>query len=148
MAGVFPDIELVWADKVYTIKSHRVMGAMQRMEEHVTLNEMGAFAQRGTAPLVRMCQAFAAVLKYAGARVTPEEVYQHALSDANGQMAVFMTMMQLMMAAMPLSKRAEFEQRVNEAVAAAEAGETTDSDDQTGPAEADAGNSQATAAAS
>jgi hypothetical protein len=148
MANVFSDIELVWGGKTYTIKSHRVMGAMARMEEHITLTEMGAFARRGTAPLVRMCQAYAAVLQYAGARITPEEVYQTALSEANGQMAVFLTMMQLMMAATPPGQRAEFERRVNDAISGAEAGETDGDTPPVHDAGADPGNSPAAAAAS
>lgn len=150
MVNGFSDIELVWAGKTYTIKSHRVMGAIAQMEEYITLTEMGAFQKRGTAPMARMCQAYAAVLKYAGAKVTAEEVYQAAFSGGgNGQMPLFLALMQLMLAATPPAQRAEFERSINEAIAAAETGEASDGEEEPAPdAGADPGNSQPAAAAS
>jgi len=146
--GVFTDIEMVWAGKVYTIKSTRVMGAIAQMEEHITLGEMQSYGRRHTAPLARLCQGYASVLKYAGARVTAEEIYQFAFSGDDNQMAVFLAVMNLMMVATPANKRAEFQQLVIAAqAAAAEGGEATDGEGQP-DSEADPGNAQAAAAAS
>lgn len=149
MAGVFNDIELVWGGKTYTIKSHRVMGAIAQMEEHITMTEMAAYSRRGTAPLARMCQAYAAMLKYAGARVTADEVYQVAMNLPEGQMTVYLTVMQMMIAATPRDRQAEFQRRIEAAQAAAEAGEAAgDVAEPEAEVEADPGNSQAAAAAS
>jgi hypothetical protein len=145
--GVFTDIEMVWAGKVYTIKSTRVMGAIAQMEGHLTLSEMGSYSHRQTVPLARLCQAYAAVLRYAGARVTAEEIYQFAFSGDDNQMAVFMAVMNLMMVATPADKRAEFQQLVIDAQAAAAEGGETNGEGQP-DSEADPGNAQAAAAAS
>jgi hypothetical protein len=80
--------------------------------------------------------------------VTAEEIYQFAFSDDDNQMAVFLAVMNLMMVATPANKRAEFQQLVIAAqAAAAEGGEATDGEGQP-DSEADPGNAQAAAAAS
>lgn len=73
--GVFQDIELEWEDRVYTIKSHRVMGAIYRIEDIITLQEFQKYAVKGTAPIGKLCGAYGAVLRYAGANVKDEDVY-------------------------------------------------------------------------
>jgi hypothetical protein len=137
--GVFSDIELVWAGNVHTIRSHKVMGAIARIEDIITMPELRAFAGRGTAPVAKLCSAYATVLRYAGARVTDEEVYEVAFSGEQEQEAVIHGVLNLMKMMVPASARARLEAAMAEAggADAAAALET-----------ADAGNSQAAAAAS
>lgn len=73
--GSFEDIRLEWAGADYTIRANRVLGAIARIEDVVTLNELQRFAVRGTAPMAKIAMAYGAVLRYAGATVSDDEVY-------------------------------------------------------------------------
>jgi hypothetical protein len=71
----FEDIKISWADRDYIIKANRVMGAIARIEDIMTLNELQRFLARGAAPLGKVSMAYGTVLRYAGADVTDEQVY-------------------------------------------------------------------------
>lgn len=73
--NVFENIELKWEGKVYAIPSNRMMGALARLEEVITLGEMRDFAIRKAAPIAKMSMAYGALLRYAGGVVTDDEVY-------------------------------------------------------------------------
>jgi len=73
--GSFEDIHLQWADSEYVIRANKVLGAIARIEDVLTLNELQRFSARGTAPMAKLSMAYGAVLRYAGAKVTDEEVY-------------------------------------------------------------------------
>ncbi len=73
--GSFEDIRLQWAEKDYTIKANRVLGAIARIEDVLTLNELQRFGARKAAPMAKIAMAYGAVLRYAGASVTDDEVY-------------------------------------------------------------------------
>jgi len=98
--GVFRDLELEWRGTVYKVKAHRVMGAISRIEEVVTLPELREYALRNTAPLAKLSMAFGAVLRYAGANVSDEEVYAASMEDAGGNdsgvLVAVMAIMQIM----------------------------------------------------
>lgn len=74
--GVFDDIRLGWAGQEYVIPAHRVMGAIARVEDVITLAELMRAEGRQTLPLAKVACAFGALLRYAGARVEDEAVYQ------------------------------------------------------------------------
>jgi hypothetical protein len=142
--GIFTDIEMVWGGRTYTIKSHRVMGAIAQIEDVVTFNEIAAFMQRGTAPMARLCQGYAAALKYAGARVTGEDIYRAVYAEPEKQVIVLKAVTGLLALALPPEKRAAFERLM----AAVEAGETGDDGEPGDAAEGpDPGNLEAAAAA-
>jgi hypothetical protein len=107
--GAFTDIELVWGDLVYTIKSFRVMGAITQIEDVITFNEIAAFMRRGTAPMARLCQGYAAALKYAGAKVTGEDVYSAVYAEPEMQLAVLKAVTSILALALPAAQRAELE---------------------------------------
>ena len=144
--GVFTDVEMVWSGKTYTIKSHRVMGAIAQVEDIITFAEIGAFGQRGATPSARLCQAYAALLKYAGARITPDEVFQLVVDDDARQLVVMKAVTGILALTLPPAQRAQLE----EAFARFDGSADGDGDDAGVPlaAEADPGNSQAAAAAS
>lgn len=83
MTGVFEDITLGWNDKNYVIPADRVLGAVARIEHHVTLQELLAYGERGTAPMAVLARAYASVLRYAGAQITDDEVYKGMFSDGD-----------------------------------------------------------------
>jgi hypothetical protein len=78
----FVDVVLNWDGKQYTIKAYRVLGAVARIEDHVTMVELMQAAQAGSMPVAKVAMALGAVLKYAGAPATPEDVYEHILTSS------------------------------------------------------------------
>ena len=110
--GVFTDIELEWGGKVFTIRGQRVMRVISLVEDVITMPELQAYSAKGTYPLAKLCTAFASVLRFAGACVTDEEVYEVAFSGEKEQEAVIMATMDLMKMMLPASARAKMEAAV------------------------------------
>lgn len=74
--AIFDDITLVWNGVDHKIPASRVLGAIARIEDVLTLQELHKFQEeRGTAPMARLSQAYGSLLRYAGAGVTDDEVY-------------------------------------------------------------------------
>jgi hypothetical protein len=62
--------------KSYTIPPDKVFGAIEVIEEVITLKELSSsVARNGNPPLARISRAYASVLRYAGARVEDQQVY-------------------------------------------------------------------------
>ena len=78
----------------YPIPPEKIFGAIATVEEHVTLKELAdGVARTGKVSMSRIAMAYAAVLKYAGAKdATPEQVYvsmfSHGLSDQSVAAAI------------------------------------------------------------
>lgn len=72
----FEPFELEWAGKKYVIPAHRVMGAIARVEDVVTLPQLQEHGTRGSMPMAKISMAYGALLRYAGAPVTDVEVYE------------------------------------------------------------------------
>lgn len=90
----FEPIRLEWNGKKYMIPANRVMGAIARIEDTVTLPELHKMQQRGGAPLAKLSQAFADVLAYAGATgVDAETVYISMFDGSEDQQAAAMAVM-------------------------------------------------------
>lgn len=81
MQKIFDDIKLTWEGKGYTIPARDVMVAIAAIEGHITLQELTQYASRGTAPMGRLSNAYAAVLRVAGADVTDAQVYLGMFSE-------------------------------------------------------------------
>ena len=81
---VFEDVNLAWKGREYKIESTKVMGAIAKIEEVITLKELGEYANRGDAPMAKLAMAFASVLRYAGAKVGDDEVYAGMFSGESG----------------------------------------------------------------
>lgn len=73
--AIFEEVSLRWGGEEYKIEPTKVMGAIARVEEIITLKELGEYAQKGDAPMAKLAMAFGSVLRYAGARVSDDEVY-------------------------------------------------------------------------
>lgn len=99
MSGAFDDVTLTWKGRDYTIPARNMMGAIARIEDHVTMPEMQRFGERGTAPISRLSSAFAAVLRYAGAAVKDEDVYA-AMFEAPEEAEVVATSIRTLLAMM------------------------------------------------
>jgi hypothetical protein len=73
--AIFEEVSLTWEDVEYKIEPTKVMGAIAKVEEIITLKELLEYFQKNDAPMVKLSMAFGSVLRYAGAKVTDEEVY-------------------------------------------------------------------------
>jgi hypothetical protein len=79
--ALFESQSLMWKGETYIIPSDRMLGAIATIEEHFTFMEMIA-ASHGRPPLVKISRAFAALLRYAGCKVSDEEMYR-SIFDPN-----------------------------------------------------------------
>lgn len=82
--SIFDDIRLEWGGREYVIRSNRVMGAIARIEDVVTLDELRRYGEKQTAPLGKMAMAYGSVLRYAGAVVADDEVYAGMFAGESG----------------------------------------------------------------
>lgn len=97
---IFDDITFGWDGREYKIPSNRVLGAIARIEEIMTFQELVIYQARGTLPLVKLSQAYGSALRYAGAIVTDEQVYYGMFSgsdDKNSRMVTALTTLLMMM---------------------------------------------------
>lgn len=105
MVGSFDDVTIEWRGKPYTIPARNMMGAIARIEDHVTMPELGRYGDRQTVPLSRLASAFASVLRFAGCQVKDEEVYSAMFEGEDVQKAVGASMQVLMTMMVPKSAR-------------------------------------------
>jgi len=99
--GAFDAVTLAWAGFEYVIPANRVMGAIARIEDVVTLEELGRYGERGTMPLAKLAMAYGAVLRYAGAKVKDEEVFAGMFSDGQKQNDLVTALMSLLTMMLP-----------------------------------------------
>jgi hypothetical protein len=108
MSGSFDDVTLTWRGKDYPVPANRMMGAIARIEDHLTLPELGRFGDRATLPMAKVSAAFASVLVYAGAKATAEEVYEAMFSGGEQQNAIAASIVTLLSMMVPKSARDKF----------------------------------------
>lgn len=78
--GIFEDIRLTWRGTEYVIPAKSVLRAIAVVEDHVTMKELSEYSQNpGGSKFAKLTMAYAALLKFAGAKVTEEEVYESVL---------------------------------------------------------------------
>jgi hypothetical protein len=95
---MFDPYEITWRGATYTIPANRLLGAIAAAEEVITLAELAAAMQKNAPPLTRIARAYAAVLRYAGAKATDDEVYVGMFNDAGADVvAAVAGLLQLMM---------------------------------------------------
>jgi hypothetical protein len=96
---MFSPITLDWKGQPVTIPADALLGAIATVEKVVTFNEMLEFDRRQAYPGALMARAYGALLRYAGVKVTDEEVYAGLFGDAElasnvtGSMQILMVMM-------------------------------------------------------
>lgn len=105
MSGAFDDVTLIWRDREYTIPARNMMGAIARIEDHVTMPEMQRFGERGTAPISRLSAAFGSVLRFAGCQVKDEEVYSAMFEGGDAAIAVSTSIRTLLAMMVPKNAR-------------------------------------------
>lgn len=76
MARGFEDLSFEWAGKTYPLPANRVLGAIARIEDVITLNELQRHGQKGSTPLAKLAMAYGVLLRYAGAEVSDTDIYE------------------------------------------------------------------------
>lgn len=73
--AVFEKITLAWEGKEYVIPPDQVMRCIAQVEDVLTLGEVFECAARQQVPVAKISAAFGLILRYAGARVSDDEIY-------------------------------------------------------------------------
>lgn len=100
MTNIFEPVTLTWKNVEYVIPPNRVLRAIAIIEDVIPMQELIANGEKGTAPIAKIACAFGAVLRYAGAKVTDDEVYAGMFVDA-GSSAIPAAINNLMMMMIP-----------------------------------------------
>lgn len=79
--AIFEDIKLTWQGRDYIIPPDRVMRAIAKIEDVITMSELGSYQNAKRLPLAKISLAYAAVLRHAGAVVADEEVYNSLFAE-------------------------------------------------------------------
>jgi hypothetical protein len=98
--SVFDDVGLKWKGVDYTIPAGRMMEAIARIEEHISLEDMQFQRPGGNFKIKRakISAAFASVLNMVGANVTEEEIYASLFDkQAASTIVSAITALQMMM---------------------------------------------------
>lgn len=106
MGNAFDDVVFDWHGKEYRIPANRMLGAIARVEDVITMGQLGQHTQRGTPPVSKVAQAYGAVLRYAGVRVTDDEVYCGMFANGDLNNAVTDAVNSLFHIMMPPAARA------------------------------------------
>lgn len=113
MSNAFDKIILEWQGDEYVIDAHRVMGAIARIEDVITLGDLYNYTQRGSAPAAKLCMAYAAVLRYAGAKVVDEDVYSMCFESGDNAEKLMQSVMALMNIMLPKKARERLKKEVD-----------------------------------
>jgi hypothetical protein len=107
--SVFSNIDLEWKGDVYTIAADRVMKAIAVVEAHITVPEFLMVSVGRHLPLSRLCAAYGAVLRYAGARVTDEEVYENVFAGGDVEGTIVRSVNEIMTLMLPARTREQLD---------------------------------------
>nr|WP_297388269.1 hypothetical protein [uncultured Roseateles sp.] len=98
---MFRDVTLQWEGRTYTVGPDRVLPAIAKVEEVVTLMELTTFASRGDLPFGKLAMAFGVLLRHAGATVTDAEVYTGMFRSGDAQSAAYTAIQALLVLMVP-----------------------------------------------
>lgn len=103
---MFEDVQLKWNGQSYNIRSHRIVGAVARVEDHLTLFELLRYnEQSGAVPFGKLSGAYEAALKYAGCQVKPGEVYVYLMNNVTNAAAITEIVTSMLMIMVPPNMR-------------------------------------------
>jgi hypothetical protein len=79
--GVFSDFKMSWDGVDYSIPKDRILGAIEIVEDVVTISQIHSMlADPETIKFRKVARAFGELLRYAGAKITDEQVYEGLFS--------------------------------------------------------------------
>jgi len=101
--AIFDDIELEWEGVNYKLSGDgNVMKALAAVEDHLTLSELYDAQQSGKMPLAKLSNAYAVLLRHAGAvRITEADVYAGMWKDGETVAKITEAVTALMQLMMP-----------------------------------------------
>ena len=71
MRSIFEEVGLTWQGEEYTVPPDQVMGLIEVIEDAITIEEMAGVGVKRA----KLARAYAAALRYAGARASHEQVF-------------------------------------------------------------------------
>lgn len=74
--GIFNELNLTWKGTDYTVPADNILRLIAKVEDVITLNELYSYSQKGAAPLAKLATAFGIILRYAGCKVSDDEIYK------------------------------------------------------------------------
>lgn len=100
--AIFEEIRLAWKGRERKIPPDRVLPAIARVEEVVTLGELGLMLSTSTFKFAKLAAAYGVLLRYAGEPVSDDEVYESLLGAPGNEqqqqvLAAVNTMIRLML---------------------------------------------------
>lgn len=108
----FDDVSFDWSGQKYHIPAHRVLGAIARVEDIITLQELQKYGAKGTAPLAKLSMAYGALLRYANAKVTDVEIYEAMFGkDNSSATAIIESIINLIVLMVPPSAQKQKEEK-------------------------------------
>ena len=81
---MFKNITLTYNDEEYVVKAESIMRLIAVIEDCISLQEL---TRDNGAPLGKLSRAYAAALRFAGCRVTDEQVYAGLFGTSGGSNA-------------------------------------------------------------
>lgn len=94
MTKLFEPVELTWKGDVYAIPPSRVLRAIAVVEDVITLQQLSMGPR---VPLAKLAMAYAALLRFAGGKVTDDEMYLALFgpkgADATAQVQMMLRLM-------------------------------------------------------
>lgn len=121
---VFQPVKVSWKGADYTIAPNRLMRCIAMIEEIVTLPFLSKCWVSGELPYAKLAMALGAVLRYAGANVTDEEVYAEMFKGPERRMLAAATLQTLMVMMFPPEHLRELQEASKKAQAGAGTSET------------------------
>lgn len=81
MGSIFEEFGITWQGVEYVVPPEKVMGLIEVVEDVITIEEL--HAQSGL-KRSKLSKAFAAIINYAGGKVTQEDVYNSLFLSDHG----------------------------------------------------------------
>lgn len=82
MSAIFEEVTIEWGGEEYTITPTYRM--IQQIEQHYSLAGVSQRLAEGNPPMSHIAGIVAMLLKHAGAKVEPEDVYESMLTEMDG----------------------------------------------------------------
>lgn len=79
----FDDVSFEWKGAKFVIPANKVMGAIARVEDIITLHELQRYSSKQSTPLAKLSMAYGALLRYAGCQVNDVEIYESMFGKGN-----------------------------------------------------------------
>lgn len=128
---IFEEVRLKWKEREYPIPSGQVLRCIAAVEATgLTLGQLITDAGGARVPLATLSQALGAALRFAGAQVTDEEIYDGLFSDPAGlrvqAMVAVVTLQALMIPPARMREAQEKVEAEGKAAAGTAAGSSSD----------------------